>query len=272
MPRPVLKRSAAASFVVALLCLTGHSAMADFHFWYIKEIFTNHNGSVQFIELFTDAAGQQFLDDHSITSTTSPPFPFLVNSPAPTNGHHLLLATAGFGSIPGGAVPNYTIPSNFFSTSADTINFGPGASIRTFASIPTDGEMSLNYTSAGVLTTARNSPRNYANQGDTLTPGDYNGNRVVDAADYALWRDTVSQTPPAGTGADGSANGTIDTADFDFWKARFGNAAPGSAAGAVSTAVPEPATVVLLILGSFLWCVSIKGGGRTSQNHVRRLR
>ena len=51
----------------------------------------------------------------------------------------------------------------------------------------------------------------------TPTPtGDYNGNHVVDAADYVLWRNTLNQTVTAGSGADGNADGTINAADYDF--------------------------------------------------------
>ena len=62
---------------------------------------------------------------------------------------------------------------------------------------------------------------------DELTPlGDYNQNKVVDAADYTIWRDTLGSTE------DFRANGTnkgasldvIDQADYEFWKARFGKA------------------------------------------------
>jgi hypothetical protein len=60
-----------------------------------------------------------------------------------------------------------------------------------------------------------------------LTPlGDYNLNKVVDAADYTIWRDTLGSTE------DFRANGTnegasldlIDQADYEYWKARYGKA------------------------------------------------
>lgn len=80
--------------------------------------------------------------------------------------------------------------------------------------------------------------------------GDYNGNHFVDAADYVLWRDTLGQTVAPGTGADGNADGTINAGDYNYWKARFGNPAPGAGSGAgLATAVPEPATTALAILG-----------------------
>lgn len=53
-------------------------------------------------------------------------------------------------------------------------------------------------------------------------PGDYNGNGVNDVADYSLWRNTLGDTVPVGTGADGNANGIIDIGDYDAWANNFG--------------------------------------------------
>lgn len=86
--------------------------------------------------------------------------------------------------------------------------------------------------------------------------GDYNLNGVVDAADYIVWRDTLTQSAaPEGSGADGNANGTIESGDYTFWRQRFGNPVPGSAAGGnlqSSTAVPEPMAIFL----SFAWLLA----------------
>jgi hypothetical protein len=82
------------------------------------------------------------------------------------------------------------------------------------------------------------------------TTGDYNGNGVVDAADYVIWRKTLNEPAvPAGSGADGNANGTIDSGDYTFWAARFANTVPGAGAGALNAAVPEPAAAVLVLIG-----------------------
>jgi hypothetical protein len=76
--------------------------------------------------------------------------------------------------------------------------------------------------------------------------GDYNGNGIVDTADYVAWRNTLTQPVSPGTGADGSGNGIVDQADYQFWRARFGNTA-GSASGIASFAlVPEPSTVLIV--------------------------
>jgi len=53
-------------------------------------------------------------------------------------------------------------------------------------------------------------------------PGDYNGNGIVDAADYTVWRD--------GGSPDSSQTG------YDVWKANFGNTSVNTAAASFSTA------------------------------------
>ena len=79
---------------------------------------------------------------------------------------------------------------------------------------------------------------------------DYNDNTFVDAADYVLWRETLNQPVPPGSGADGSNNGVIDTADYNLWRAQFGAVAPG--AGLSVGTVPEPTAYVLLLMGALL--------------------
>ncbi len=50
--------------------------------------------------------------------------------------------------------------------------------------------------------------------------GDYNGDGVVDAADYTVWQDTKGSTTDLR--ADGNGDGVVDAADHDLWKAHFG--------------------------------------------------
>jgi hypothetical protein len=77
-------------------------------------------------------------------------------------------------------------------------------------------------------------------------PGDYNGNGIVDVADYSVWRDHLGQDYDL-LNRDPSANGPINAADYTFWASHFGNTGSGAAARA---AAPEPAGFVLLSLGS----------------------
>ena len=104
-----------------------------------------------------------------------------------------------------------------------------------------------------------------------VTNGDYNGNFVVDAADYTVWRDTFGEEVELGSGADGFADGTIDDNDYDFWKERFGNVISWAAAAA-AVAVPEPANWLLLLAGLLIMAtkrkISPRGPGHNSMKRV----
>lgn len=77
-------------------------------------------------------------------------------------------------------------------------------------------------------------------------PGDYNGNGVVDAADYTLWRDNLGNDSAVLNG-NGTGAQTVVQADYDLWKSSFGNVLPTGSASLAS--VPEPGSIVLLSLG-----------------------
>ena len=82
-------------------------------------------------------------------------------------------------------------------------------------------------------------------------PGDFNGDSVVDAADYTVWRDTFGLTG-TGLAADGDNNGTVDELDYDFWKQAFGWDAGGIGSATAVVAVPEPASALLVAVGSLI--------------------
>ena len=69
-------------------------------------------------------------------------------------------------------------------------------------------------------------------------PGDYNGNGVVDAADYVVWRKMLGSSVPNYSGADGSGNGVVDQEDQTVWRAHFGETLPAVGAGSLVAAAP----------------------------------
>ncbi len=79
-----------------------------------------------------------------------------------------------------------------------------------------------------------------------VLPGDFNGDGVVDAADYTTWRNTLGQSVLDFTGADGDGSGLVDAGDYDVWKANFGATLGGGSVA--SSSVPEPAASVLLLV------------------------
>jgi hypothetical protein len=78
-------------------------------------------------------------------------------------------------------------------------------------------------------------------------PGDYNQNGVVDAADYVLWRKNPGNFP-----ADA----------YVTWRSHFGQTAGSGAGTATNAAIPEPATLLLLLFAAAGWCLR---QGRTAQ-------
>jgi hypothetical protein len=108
---------------------------------------------------------------------------------------------------------------------------------------------------------------------DTLVPtglpGDYNGNGVVDAADYTAWRDALAV--PGATLLNDPTPGSVDESDFAYWRSHFGDSlTPGGGSGALGGAaqgfaVPEPATAVLLLM-ALSWLAWPKTWGRGGGN------
>jgi hypothetical protein len=82
----------------------------------------------------------------------------------------------------------------------------------------------------------------------TPTPGDYNNDGIVDAADYNVWRDSLGMTS-AGLAADGNNDGKVDQEDYLVWKNHFGQGA-GSDAGSI--AVPEPGGLALALVAMLI--------------------
>ncbi len=73
-------------------------------------------------------------------------------------------------------------------------------------------------------------------------PGDYDGNGIVDAADYTIFQDNFGGDSSVLNG-NGSGAATVVQADYLRWKDNF-----GSSGSANNAAIPEPGSMVLLVL------------------------
>jgi hypothetical protein len=130
------------------------SAEAAFHLWQVKEVFSSADGSVQFVEMFDSFGGETSVSGFSLTANSDgniKTFTFPSNLSTNTPGS-LLLATTGFGSLPGAVTPDFTfsqggVSGTFFNPNATNLTFtfdGSGDSM-TFsgASLPKNGINSL---------------------------------------------------------------------------------------------------------------------------------
>jgi hypothetical protein len=71
---------------------------------------------------------------------------------------------------------------------------------------------------------------------------DYNGNGMIDAADYLIWR----KTQMTSSMTDDGSQIEIDSQDYlDVWRAEFGQVIGSAGSTLTDTAVPEPATFAL---------------------------
>jgi hypothetical protein len=159
---------------VAFLALAVTPAQASFTTWEVNEVFSNADGTIQFIEFFESngqdgqrsftgkdlktfvagAAPNDFLNRYLFTADVSSSL---------TANKFALIATSGFASLPGAVPPDFVMPDGFIDTSVvvkitlstiDEFTFSQGA-------IPTNGFSSLNRTGTPV---SANSPTNFAGQ------------------------------------------------------------------------------------------------------------
>jgi hypothetical protein len=272
-------RLTAVALTFCSLCSIGLTTRAAFHLWQVKEVFSNADGSVQFVEMFDNGFGETLVGGWTLTANSDGniqtfKFPSDLTMGTPAS---LLITTDGFGSLAGGVNPDFTfsqsatpISGSFFNPNATNLSFKFTGSSDTMsfqgATLPKDGIHSL--TDAGAtgpfpntpnIGSGANSPTNLSGNSGSVNlsgpspTGDYNLNHVVDAADYVAWRSTLggSVTAP-GHGADGNGNGTVDAGDYDFWRSKFGNSAgSGSGLGSAISA-PEPAAASLTLIAVLL--------------------
>jgi hypothetical protein len=95
--------------------------------------------------------------------------------------------------------------------------------------------------------------------------GDYNGDGVVDAADYTVWRNTLNSTTDLR--ADGDQSGAVDSNDYAVWKNHYG---AGALAGTSLASVPEPGILPLLAIGLALAIPTLRSKRLFGSSTIRR--
>jgi outer membrane protein assembly factor BamB len=74
-------------------------------------------------------------------------------------------------------------------------------------------------------------------------PGDYTSNGDLGNGDYGKWRQDFGTTVAKGAGADGNGNGIVDAADYVLWRKMMPAEEPGAGGS-----VPEPASALLVLI------------------------
>jgi serralysin len=151
--------------LVLLATLIGHErAEAGSHLWRFNEVFSNADGTVQFIEM-QECCGstiERALGDKWILAVGADhQYTFPNNISGDTSHKYLLLATQGYADLPGVPVPDFIIPDGFLPVDGETLEYWLySAATWTYGPLPTDGVTSMQQDGS----TDVNSPTNYAGE------------------------------------------------------------------------------------------------------------
>ena len=155
--------------LAAAAALAASSALASYHTFRIDEIFSNADGTIQYVVLHESvgADGENALMGHTLTAVqgaTTREFTFPVDlpggscdyymcTPAPTANRYVLIATEGFKAL-GLVNPDYVV-SNGFIPMSGTLNYA-GVDLISYSSLPSDGVSALDRTGSVIPNVATN--------------------------------------------------------------------------------------------------------------------
>jgi hypothetical protein len=146
--------------VATFLAMAAPIASATFHLFSIEQIYSNADGTIQFVLLhdLSGSNGEHLWGGHTLVSSGAGPkktFIFPNNLPSNlTAGKRVLVATQGFAAL-GIVTPDYVIPNGFLQFPNGTINFGD-VSVIDYAGLPNDGVHSLDAFGATIQNVATN--------------------------------------------------------------------------------------------------------------------
>ncbi|MCA9292091.1 MAG: hypothetical protein KDA25_13245 [Phycisphaerales bacterium] len=199
-------------------------ASAGSHLWDFSQVFSNADGTVQFIELHevTGANGETQLAGKSIFSdVTGNQFTFPTNLQPPTGFKYLLLATQDYADLPGAPTPDFIIPAGFFAAGGDVLRYHVYDTWSIPAgAVPLDCVHSLTRHQGAAVNFATNFAGASGSVDPCPCPTDLDGSNVVDAADLAMllavWGDCTR------CAADFDGDGTVGAADLATMLANWG--------------------------------------------------
>lgn len=159
-------------FAIAMLGLVP-PAYAEFHLFAIDQIFTNADGSVQFVVLFEDLNfdGENLWKGQFISTTHRDfsqynAYKFLNSLPSSkTSRKRVLVATEGFAAL-GIVTPDFVVPNQFIDTVSGSVQYA-GVSTVVYDSLPTDGVHAIDLNGKVI----QNLATNFAGQTGSVTPG-----------------------------------------------------------------------------------------------------
>ena len=186
--------------------LAASCALGSYHTFRIEQIYSNADGSVQFIVMHEALGvnGENLWSERTLTSTragVARVYTFPRDLPggsgdgysmmaSPTAYRRVLIATQGFAAL-GLVTPDYVIPNGFLATDGGMLNFAD-VDVVTYATLPTDGVNARARNGASI----RNLATNFAGRSASVAPG------------------TTTFTPVSGLWANPGESGTGYALDF----------------------------------------------------------
>jgi len=156
--------------IVAAGLLAGSELPASYHTFQIEQIYSNADGTVQFIVMHESlgANGESFWAGNPLTITHAgvpKSYTFDHDLPgggdniygmtlSPTANRRVLIATQGFAAL-GLVTPDFILPNGFLATSGGTLNYAGFDSV-TYSALPTDGTHAINRTGGAIQNVATN--------------------------------------------------------------------------------------------------------------------
>ncbi|MEO8751105.1 MAG: hypothetical protein ABI624_00340 [Casimicrobiaceae bacterium] len=144
------------------LALLATNALASFHTFKIHELYTNADGTIQYIVMHENEGfrGEDLWERHVLTSSHSGrnvlEYTFLYNLPTiQTASMYVLIATQPFADL-GLIKPDYIIPNGFLPTDAGGVLNFADVDAWEYGQLPTDGDNALYANSTAGLNVARN--------------------------------------------------------------------------------------------------------------------
>ena len=159
--RPIIRRILLLSLVLLASVFAMRPASASFHLWTMTELYSNADGSIQFLEMRAISGSEQFFSGHVLSASgggVSHRFTVPDDLPGDSSGRTMIFGTQGFAAL-GVVQPDFIVPNGFFPTGGGTVNWAD-ADVWNYPALPTDGNLSLGRDGS----TAPNSPRNFAGQ------------------------------------------------------------------------------------------------------------
>jgi serralysin len=153
---------------------------AAFHLWDVNELYSNADGTIQFIEMHVPSSepfnnNEHFVNGTMFSSTNGPTTNTFVldhnlDTSIPTSERYFLAGTSGFAAAPGAVTPDFILPNGFlfpFGGGLLTFQDAQTATLDSalYASLPL-GIMSWNRDGSNGI----NSPTNFAGQAGSIVP------------------------------------------------------------------------------------------------------